>query len=57
MRDSRWLNRVWFAPIGKVGNTAYPVYGFIYNGAKAAAARLTADAASAVEAAKDSDQG
>ena len=27
--------KVWFAPIGKVGNKAYPVNGFIYKGGKA----------------------
>lgn len=27
--------KVWFAPIGKVGNKAYPVNGFIYKTAKA----------------------
>ena len=26
--------KVWFAPIGKVGNKAYPVNGFIYSGGK-----------------------
>lgn len=26
--------RVWFAPIGKVGNTSYPVNGFIYKDGK-----------------------
>jgi len=26
--------KVWFAPIGKVGNTAYPVNGFIYKNGK-----------------------
>lgn len=30
--------KVWFAPIGKVGNTAYPVNGFIYKDGKAASA-------------------
>jgi len=28
--------KVWFAPIGKVGNTAYPVNGFIYKDGKSA---------------------
>ena len=49
--------KVWFAPIGKVGNTPYPVYGFIYSGAKAAAAKLSGEAASAIEATKAGDQG
>lgn len=32
--------KVWFAPIGKVGNKAYPVNGFIYkDGAKVASAK------------------
>ena len=29
--------RVWYSPIGDVGNRAYPTYGFIYGGAKALA--------------------
>ena len=29
--------KVWYAPIHDVGTHAYPVYGFIYGGAKAAA--------------------
>ena len=29
--------KVWFAPIGKVGNTAYPVNGFIYKDGKSTA--------------------
>lgn len=33
--------KVWFAPIGKVGNKAYPVSGFIYNSAASASAALT----------------
>ncbi len=28
--------KVWYAPIGDVGTHAYPTYGFIYAGAKAA---------------------
>lgn len=33
--------KVWFAPIGKVGNTTYPVNGFIYkDGAKSTAAAV-----------------
>ena len=38
--------RVWFAPIGKVGNTPYPVNGFIYN--KGGSASATADAVRAM---------
>lgn len=35
--------KVWFAPIGKVGNTAYPVNGFIYkDGAESTAAAVQA---------------
>lgn len=36
--------RVWYGPIKDVGIKAYPVYGFIYSGAKAAAAAVTAGA-------------
>jgi len=32
--------KVWFAPIQKVGNTAYPVNGFIYKAGQAAAAAV-----------------
>jgi surface antigen len=35
--------KVWFAPIGKVGNKAYPVNGFIYNNAATSASVATAD--------------
>lgn len=36
--------RVWFAPIGGVGNKAYPAYGFIYKeGQKVSAASAPAD--------------
>lgn len=38
--------KVWFAPIGKVGNKAYPVNGFIYKSAQQTA---TADAVRAVQ--------
>jgi len=40
--DNDWSKvKVWFAPIQKVGNTAYPVNGFIYNkGSQAAAAAV-----------------
>lgn len=34
--------RVWYKPINDVGIKAYPVYGFIYAGAKAAAAAVEA---------------
>ncbi len=33
--------KVWFAPIGKIGNKAYPVDGFIYNSSKSAAAAVS----------------
>lgn len=33
--------KVWFAPIGKVGNTAYPVNGFIYKDGKSASAEAS----------------
>ena len=33
--------KVWFAPIGKVGNTAYPVNGFIYKDGKPAQSATT----------------
>jgi surface antigen len=37
--------KVWFAPIGKVGNKAYPVNGFIYNrGGNSAQAATATDA-------------
>ena len=36
--------RVWYGPIKDVGIKAYPVYGFIYAGAKAAAQAMTAEA-------------
>lgn len=36
--------KVWYAPIGDVGQRAYPTYGFIYGGARALAASA-ADAA------------
>ena len=32
--------KVWYAPIGAVGQRAYPTYGFIYAGAKALASEL-----------------
>jgi len=34
--------KVWYSPIGNVGQRAYPTYGFIYNGAKAVAAEAAA---------------
>lgn len=34
--------KVWFAPIGKVGNRAYPVNGFIYKEGKTASADVKA---------------
>jgi surface antigen len=34
--------RVWYAPIKDIGTRAFPVYGFIYDGAKAAAGTLAA---------------
>jgi surface antigen len=40
--------KVWFAPIGKVGNTAYPVNGFIYQGG----AQSTAAAVQALQSAE-----
>jgi surface antigen len=42
--DNDWSKvRVWFAPIGKVGSTAYPVDGFIYkDGPKSTAAAVEA---------------
>ncbi len=49
--------RVWYAPLGDLGKTDYPVYGFIYghatkalNGAVLVAAETTAHAIAAVEA-------
>ncbi|WP_340317505.1 CHAP domain-containing protein [Rhizorhabdus argentea] len=33
--------KVWFAPIGKVGNKAYPVNGFIYNNGKSTASAIS----------------
>lgn len=40
--DNDWSKvRVWYGPINDVGIKAYPVYGFIYAGAKAAAKALT----------------
>jgi len=39
--DNDWSKvKVWFAPIQKVGNTAYPVNGFIYKGSQAVAAAV-----------------
>lgn len=43
--------KVWYAPIHDVGTHAYPVYGFIYGGAKAAASA----ALTAIDAAHDDD--
>ncbi len=49
--------RVWYAPLGDLGKTEYPVYGFIYghaakalSGAALAARETTASAIAAVEA-------
>ena len=36
--------RVWYSPIGDVGNHTYPTYGFIYGGAKALASGADAAA-------------
>lgn len=44
--------KVWYSPIGAIGQRAYPTYGFIYGGAKAVAAEATA-AGQAIEAKSD----
>jgi len=44
--------KVWYAPIGKVGIKAFPVYGFIYDG-KAAAGKVAEAAKAAVSEVKD----